>query len=117
MSHTSPHAAEMQKCIQNCSECHRVCLETIAHCLQMGGKHAAPDHIVLMADCVQICRTSEDFMVRGSGRHRLTCGVCADVCQQCAEDCDRVGEGDAHMKRCAEVCRRCAESCQRMAAA
>ncbi len=116
----SSHAAQsashdMQQCMQNCTECHRVCLETIQPCLSLGGKHASPEHIRLLQDCAQICATSADFMIRGSELHTRTCGVCAEICRRCAEECASVTDGDAQMQRCAEVCRRCAESCRQMA--
>jgi len=104
----------MQECIRNCTECHRVCLETVAHCLQLGGPHAEAAHIRLLLDCVQICATSADFMTRRSDLHARTCAVCAEVCERCAEDCEQFGD-DEQMKRCAEVCRRCAQSCRQMA--
>lgn len=107
--------AEMQRCIQNCSECHSVCLATTAHCLHMGGKHAEPSHITLLQDCAEICQTSANYMLRGSHLHQLTCGVCAEVCTRCAEDCEQMAGDDQQMKACAEVCRRCAESCRQMA--
>lgn len=106
---------EMKRCIENCDECHRVCVETVQHCLQKGGHHAEASHIRLLLDCAQICQTSEDFMLRGSDLHPLTCGACAEVCARCAEDCERMAD-DEMMRRCAEVCRRCAESCRQMAA-
>lgn len=117
-SHATQSAGhDMQQCIQNCTECHRVCLETIQNCLSMGGQHASPEHIRLLQDCAQICRTSADFMIRGSELHTRTCGVCAEICQRCADECERMADGDAQMQRCAEVCRRCAESCRRMSQA
>jgi hypothetical protein len=106
---------EREACIERCQECHEVCLATIPHCLEMGGEHARPAHIRLMLDCVEICQTCADFLLRGSELHRLTCGACAEVCRRCADDCDRLGD-DETMKACADVCRRCAESCARMAA-
>jgi hypothetical protein len=106
---------EMRRCIENCVECHAICVETISHCLGIGGRHASEDHIGLLEDCSQICQTSADFMLRGSERHRETCRVCADICVQCAQDCDRLAGRDATMTRCAETCRRCAESCMAMA--
>jgi hypothetical protein len=108
-------ADDMQSCIQICNECHRVCLETAQHCLQTGGAHARPDHIRTLLDCADICRTSADFMVRGSQHHAVTCRACAEICGVCADSCEQLGGAD--MERCAEVCRRCAESCARMAAA
>jgi hypothetical protein len=89
-------------------------METIAYCLQMGGKHADPRHIRLMMDCAQICATSADFMLRGSDFHTRTCGVCAELCAACADSCQQIGPHDAQMQRCVEVCRECATSCRRM---
>ena len=111
-----PHqqSAEMDRCIENCHACHDVCVRTVQHCLEKGGRHAEASHVRLLLDCAQICHTSEDFMLRGSDLHVLTCGVCAEVCTRCAEACERMGD-DAMMRECAEVCRRCAASCAQMA--
>ncbi|MDB5082535.1 MAG: uncharacterized protein JWP00_4459 [Chloroflexi bacterium] len=119
MPHEQGHmSAEMEQCIRNCVDCHRVCLETISHCLQIGGPHAAPDHIKLLQDCVQICQTSADFMIRGSQFHNRTCGACAEICEACAQDCERLAkqDNDLHMQACADMCRKCAASCRAMAA-
>lgn len=105
----------MDQCIQNCTECHRVCLETILYCLQKGGRHAEAGHVRLLMDCVEICRTSADFMIRGSENHKFTCGACAEICRRCAEECEKMAD-DEQMRRCAEVCRKCASSCQAMSA-
>jgi hypothetical protein len=114
MHHTTHMNEKMVECITACQTCHAVCVETTAHCLQMGGKHAEPAHIRLMMDCAQICQTSADFMLRGSDFHHSTCGVCAEVCEACADDCARFTD-DAMMQRCAQVCRDCARSCREMA--
>ena len=106
---------DMQQCISNCLDCHAVCVTTISHCLQMGGKHAEPEHIGILQDCAQICATSADFMLRGSQFHQRTCGVCAVICVVCADDCEQVDANDAQMRACVEACRRCADSCRQMA--
>lgn len=82
----------------------------------MGGGHARPDHIRLMMDCAEICQTSANFMLRMSDFHGQTCGVCAQVYEQCAVDCERFGD-DQMMQQCAEACRSCARSCSEMAQA
>lgn len=105
----------MQSCIEACEACHRVCLETIVHCLKQGGAHAEARHILLLMDCAQICHTSADFMIRQSAHHADTCGTCAHVCAACADDCERLGQNDRMMQACAEACRRCAEECRQMA--
>lgn len=104
----------MQECVQECNRCHNICLETISHCLELGGKHAEPSHIRLLMDCAEICQTSANYMLRMSDFHGQTCGVCAQVCDSCAEDCERLGDDDM-MQRCAEACRSCARSCSEMA--
>lgn len=104
----------MQDCIDACIRCHRTCLhEAMTHCLEAGGEHVEPDHFRLMLDCADICRTSADFMLRSSALHGLTCGVCAQVCERCADSCDAI-DG---MQACAATCRTCAEHCRAMTTA
>lgn len=114
MSHAINEA--MRRCIEHCQSCHATCVETVAYCLQQGGRHTEASHVRLMLDCAEICQTSANFMLRGSDLHTRTCGVCAEVCERCAEDCERMGD-DARMKACAEMCRRCAASCRDMSQA
>jgi hypothetical protein len=106
--------AAMKQCIQNCTNCHNVCVDTIAHCVKMGGKHVEASHLKALLDCADTCRTSADFMLRGSALYMQACGLCAEACSRCATSCEGFGE-DAAMKACAEECRRCAESCREMA--
>jgi len=107
---------EVRQCIDECLSCHRICLETVAYCLQQGGKHAEAAHITTMLACAEICRTSAQFMLLGTELHKHTCTACAEVCDRCAESCEQLGN-DQQMKACAEACRRCAESCRRAAKA
>jgi hypothetical protein len=105
---------EMQICIQDCLDCHSLCLETITYCLQQGGWHANLPHIRLLLDCAEICQTSANFMLRGSAFREYTCDICAEICAECAEECGQFS-GDEQMQACADMCRRCALSCQEMA--
>ena len=110
---STQHDNELAECIQECTSCHAICLKTIQHCLEKGGRHAEPNHIRLLTDCAQICHTSADFMLRQSPLHAHTCGACAAVCRDCAAECAKMGD-DHLMKQCADACRRCAESCEHM---
>jgi len=107
-------SGEMRECVTNCQDCGALCLETISHCLELGGRHAEARHIKTLAQCAEICRTSAAFMLLGSDTHSRTCALCAEICRACAESCEQFGD-DPLMKRCAGLCRRCAESCDRMA--
>lgn len=105
---------ELEQCISDCWNCHRMCQLTTFYCLDLGDEHAETDHIRLLQDCAAICQTSADFMLRGSDMHGPICNVCADVCERCALDCERFNN-DVQMETCADVCRRCEESCRQMA--
>lgn len=103
----------LQSCIQLCWECRDTCQDTLYnHCIEMGGKHVEAEHIRLMADCIQACQTAADFMRRNSRFHSSERAACADVCEACAESCERIGSEE--MKHCADICRRCAKSCREM---
>jgi hypothetical protein len=106
---------EMQRCIQLCQDCHVTCIQIIDHCLKLGNRHAAPDHIRLLMDCAQHCTTTVDFMARESLLHDRTCSLCSEIYRLCAESCEQVGGDDQMIKQCAELCRRCARSCEQMA--
>lgn len=104
---------EMERCIQNCQDCHNICLNMATnHCLKIGGAHVEQNHFRLMMDCAQICQASADFMLRNSPHHTKTCAACVDVCTDCANSCENVGD----MEKCVVACRKCAESCRQMAA-
>jgi len=106
---------EMQTCIQLCRDCHAMCIQTIAHCLKLGGRHATPEHIRLFQDCAQMCTTTVDYMLRESAFHGRICRLCSELCRQCGKDCEQEAGDDQMIKQCIEMCRKCAESCERMA--
>ena len=104
----------LQRCIDHCLACHRVCLETASrHCLEAGGPHTEPRHFRLMLACAEICRAAAAVMMVGSELHGRVCAACAEICEACAADCERVGD----MAACVTACRTCAGSCRGMASA
>jgi hypothetical protein len=112
MKHPTAIDPAMQSCIKACEDCHRICLTmAMRYCLEMGGKHVAPEHFRLMLSCAEICQTSANFMLGASPMHRSTCRACADVCEACAESCEQL----SGMEECAKMCRSCAKSCRAMA--
>ena len=102
---------DMQSCIDACSHCHQICLESAMNqCLETGGKHVEAEHFRLMINCAEICQTSANFMLSGSDFSDQVCSVCAEICEACADNCDQVGD----MDDCVEACRECAQSCREM---
>ncbi len=105
---------DMQMCIDNCTECHNMCEETLAYCIEQGGPHTEASHLRTLMDCAQTCTTSANLMLLNSDLHAQMCGVCAEACDRCAQSCDTFGN-DPQMKECADTCRQCAQSCHQMA--
>lgn len=101
-------SAEMMRCIEDCERCHRLCLHmAMTHCLEQGGDFLEPPHFRVMLACAELCRTTADAMLAGYALYEEVCTVCARVCRDCAESCERTGE----LGECVEACRRCAQSC------
>ena len=109
-----PLNQEMQQCLMNCLDCHRLCPSAAAHVMHGGGKHAEAEHLVSLLDCAQICLTHADFMARQSPHHMHLAKECAEICAECASLCEANADADGVMKECAEACRTCAQSCAAM---
>ncbi len=105
---------DLQDCIAHCRQCHDTCIQTLSYCLEKGGRHAEPAHVRLLFDCIDICHASVAFMLRDSDLHHTTCAACAEVCEWCATDCDKMAD-DEQMRTCAAICRACAQMCRDMA--
>ena len=112
MNHPAHSEHNMQACIEACSHCHQVCLQTsMNHCLNTGGKHVEADHFRLLTSCAEICQTSANFQLINSHFHLRLCELCAEVCEACAVDCETIGG----MDECVAACKACAENCRQMA--
>lgn len=105
----------LQECIGHCSGCHNLCINAVARCLDLGGEHASRAHIGLLLDCAVACRMVSDLMLRGSAFQAQACGLCAEISERCATECERLGPDDEVMQHCALLCRRSAEACRAMA--
>ncbi len=106
--------SDYNQCIQDCIDCSRTSLETIAYCLQQGGKHSEHSHIKLLHDCVEICQTTADFMIRKSAYNPQICDICKTICNACADACEQVEPGDQMMLACVQMCRTAANTCNKM---
>jgi hypothetical protein len=113
MKQKKQQKSQLMECVQLCWECRNECQKTLYdYCLEEGGEHADPDHVKLMADCIEICQVAADFMVRNSPLYPSVCNACADICEACAESCEELD--DKEMEELAEICSQCAESCRDM---
>ncbi|MGE5469517.1 MAG: four-helix bundle copper-binding protein [Bacteroidota bacterium] len=102
---------EILACIQQCEECHRICLNmATGHCLKKGGRHVETEHLRTMLICAEVCRTAASVMTIGTGLHRQVCAVCADICDACISSCRDLDD----MAACIHACQRCKTSCESM---
>ncbi len=100
---------EMQQCIQDCLNCHAVCIQTAKQCQQTGGDHAKPEHIQMLHDCAELCLTAAHFMQHDSPLVGYVCQATAQVTNHCANECEQMGDTD-----CANACRNANWSCDQM---
>ena len=92
--------------------CHLTCSSmAMIHCLEMGGKHARPQHMRLMLDCAEFCAFTADALGRKSQFHNRFAALCAEVCETCAKDCEALGD----MEDCVQACRDCVRLCTAIA--
>lgn len=105
---------KIKRCLDDCAKCYQLCVMTIRHCSQMGGVHVMPRHIALLQDCAEICKLSENFILRNSEHAKCVCDECAIICGECADSCEKVDPRDTEMIACAKMCRECATSCKEM---
>ena len=106
--------SDMSHCIKNCTQCHKVCLETLHYCLSQKRTHFQGKHIELLQMCADACDLSLKMMIADMDQHHQSCQLCFELCFACAEECAKFTE-DAEMLRCADICRKCADSCRHMA--
>lgn len=107
-----PHG-EFQSCIDACNACAVACDHCAVSCLGENDVKAMARCIQLDMDCAALCRLAAGYMARGSERAGAICGLCAEMCDACGDECAK--HEMAHCQECAEACRRCAEECRRMA--
>lgn len=70
--------------------------------------------IQLDMECAALCYAAAQLMSFGSSKAKELCGLCADLCEACGNECAR--HEVTHCQECAEKCKQCAEACRRMAA-
>lgn len=109
---TGSTSDRVERCIDECTRCYNICLETVEYCLKRGGRYEEAHHIRRLFDCAEACRTNGSFMLRGSDLYPSTCILCAEACVRCAQSCEQL-QDDEYLRICTEACSRCAEICER----
>ena len=101
-----------QACIEACLQCAAVCNHCASSCTQEDDVKMMARCIQLDMECAAICYSAAQLMSLGSSRAEEVCRICAQICQDCGDECGK--HEMKHCKECAEVCYRCAEECRSM---
>ncbi|MGJ7568822.1 four-helix bundle copper-binding protein [Variovorax sp. GB1R11] len=107
MSHETDSA-----CIEACNECAVASSRCVAACLSEDNVKMMARCIALNMDCMPICRLTAAATARGSEHAKEICSLCADICEACAQECDK--HKLPHCQSCAKACRVCAIACLEM---
>lgn len=97
--------------VQMLTHCAKICEECVAACLQEKDVEELKFCIRLDLACASLCRTAASFTIYKL-ENNATYELCADICRQCAKECDMHSHHD-HCKECAQVCMECADACSR----
>lgn len=104
---------ENQSLIDALNNCAAECNHCATACLDEQDVKMLSNCIKLDLDCAEICRMTAGFVARGSAHARHILTECAEICNACAEECEKHSHMQ-HCKDCAEACRKCAEACTQM---
>lgn len=96
--------------ISTLNNCATVCNHCISACLEEEDVKMLANCIKLDIDCAQICSLTAGFFARGSAHAPHLLPECADICNACADECEKHAHME-HCKECAEACRKCAAEC------
>jgi hypothetical protein len=93
----------LNNCAAECNHCATACLDEqdvkmLARCIKLD------------IDCADICQLTASYVARGSEHSNHLLKECAEICEACAEECEKHAHMQ-HCRKCAEVCRHCAEAC------
>jgi len=68
--------------------------------------------IQLDMECAAVCYAAAQLMSLGSERAMDICKICADLCDQCGEECGK--HHTEHCQECSKACKACAQECRNM---
>ena len=97
----------LNKCIAECNHCTTACLDEenvkmLTQCIKLD------------IDCAAICTLTASLLARGSEHGKHLMKECIEVCNACAEECEKHAHHHEHCKQCASACRACAAACSEM---
>jgi len=102
-----------EESLRKCLTAYRTSTACIQHCLKLGGEHADPDHILILMNTSEICRTFSQFLLSESHYSHELCGITSRICLACADSCDSFDRQENEMMlECSSACLAFAQTCK-----
>ncbi|HEY9715686.1 MAG TPA: four-helix bundle copper-binding protein [Chroococcales cyanobacterium] len=98
----------------NCKQCAEVCTTTLDYCTKKGGHYADATVTNALKDCISACKSTHDFVSRGSKLQSRLAALCVAACNACAKSCESF-KTDVTLRACADECRKCGGNCNKIA--
>ena len=90
--------------VEDCRACAVTCDETLATCLELGGRFADQDLLGVLQDAAGLSRLCAELLERESPAAGALCVLCADACTDCADACMEVLD-EPQLLRCLAMAR------------
>ena len=102
---------EVQACIEACLDCHRICFTVATRRVAGSGTNLQRSSSFQDAlNGAELSLLTAHFLLTTAQLSHKLCLVCAEACDLCAQDCERLGG----LADCLWTCRRCAETCRKV---
>lgn len=82
-----------ERCIAECLACTRLASECAHSCITGGQAESMSRCISLCVDCATVTSACATLAARDSEYTGQICGVCADLCNAYAAECEKHGDG------------------------
>jgi hypothetical protein len=102
---------DLSDCRDACLRTHVACLHAATHALVKAEAHPR-DLVRMLWDCADMSVTNANLLSRGSPMHPITCGACAELCEECVEHCGK--SDDPILQQAAAACSESARLCREM---
>src|SRR5664279_232334 len=80
---------DYQDCIQACLACAAICNHCASSCLKEENPKMMALCIQLDMECASVCYNAAQLMSLGSSRAQRICKICAEICTDCANECEQ----------------------------
>jgi hypothetical protein len=103
---------EFRESIEACYNCATDCLQCENSCLDEHDVKDMVKCIRLDRDCAETCIFTAKMLASDTVFFNEISILCAKICDDCADECEKHASHMDHCRICAESCRRCAEACR-----